>query len=211
MASYSLFPTRIYQAPLGEKTSRRSSERLRRELERDSQVIREIDEDGRAWSERNYVGGFTSYGSLDALHEQFPTFTELRSFLDKHVIKFAKLQNWNLQGGTLKMVSCWVNIMPAGASHSLHLHPLSVVSGTYYVKTPKGSSPIKFEDPRLERFMAQPPRHPSAPKSEQPFFELRPQAGDVVLFESWLRHEVPTVPLQTKSERISVSFNYDWL
>ncbi len=211
MASYSLFPTRIYQAPLVKKTRGRSAERLRRELERDSRVIREIDEEGLAWSERNYVGGFTSYGSLDALHKQFPPFTELRAYLDKHVLKFAKLQKWNLQGGTLEMVSCWVNIMPAGAAHSLHLHPLSVVSGTYYVNTPKGTSPIKFEDPRLERFMAQPPRHPSAPKSDQPFFELLPQAGDVVLFESWLRHEVPTVPLQTKRERISVSFNYDWL
>lgn len=101
--------------------------------------------------------------------------------------------------------------MSAGATHSLHLHPLAVVSGTFYVTTPPGTSPIKFEDPRLERFMAQPPRQPGAPKWDQPFFELKPKAGDVVLFESWLRHEVPTVPLESKRERISVSFNYDWV
>jgi uncharacterized protein (TIGR02466 family) len=32
-------------------------------------------------------------------------------------------------------------------------------------------------------------------------------AGAVVLFESWLRHEVPANP---GAERISVSFNYGW-
>ena len=32
------------------------------------------------------------------------------------------------------------------------------------------------------------------------------EAGNVILFESWLRHEVPTN--QAKTERISISFNY---
>lgn len=213
VASYSLFPTRIYQAPLSfvKGLEPRRANRLRKELERDALVIREIDEDGHIWSETNYRGGFTSYGSLDTLHAQFPPFGELEKYLDRHVLKFAKLQNWDLQGGGLKMVSCWVNIMPAGAAHSLHLHPLAVVSGTFYVSTPKGTSPIKFEDPRLDKFMAQPPRHPRAPRTEQPFFEIQPKTGDVVLFESWLRHEVPTVPLEAKQERISISFNYDWV
>ena len=34
------------------------------------------------------------------------------------------------------------------------------------------------------------------------------RAGRVVLFESWLRHEVP--PNQSSSERVSISFNYSW-
>lgn len=207
VAIHTLFPTRVYQSAL----SGTVASRLRRTLERDAKIIRDIDEEGQTWSSSHYKGGFTSYGSLDALHQQFPPFSELEKLLDKHVMKFARLQNWNLGGGRLRMVSCWVNIMPAGASHSLHLHPLAVVSGTFYVSTPPGTSPIKFEDPRLERFMAQPPRHPKAPRSDQPFFEIQPKAGDVILFESWLRHEVPTVPLQSKRERISISFNYDWI
>lgn len=215
MAIHTLFPTRIYQAPLAYGRAAPSSERdaakLRKVIERDAHIIRDIDEDGQAWSRSNYKGGFTTYGSMDALHSQFPPFAELEKYLDKHVVRFSKLQNWNLGGGRLRMVTCWVNIMPAGANHSLHLHPLAVVSGTFYVTTPPGTSPIKFEDPRLERFMAQPPRHPKAPREDQPFFELKPKAGEVVLFESWLRHEVPTVPLESTRERISVSFNYDWV
>jgi len=34
------------------------------------------------------------------------------------------------------------------------------------------------------------------------------QAGTLVLFESWLRHEVPPNP--AASPRISISFNYNW-
>jgi uncharacterized protein (TIGR02466 family) len=37
---------------------------------------------------------------------------------------------------------------------------------------------------------------------------LTPKAGDIIMFESWLKHEVP--PHHTNDERISVSFNYDW-
>ena len=34
------------------------------------------------------------------------------------------------------------------------------------------------------------------------------QGGRRVLFESWLRHEVP--PARYAGERISISFNYAW-
>ena len=89
------------------------------------------------------------------------------------------------------MTDCWVNIMPRQVVHGLHLHPLSAVSGTYYVKTPKGCAGLKFEDPRLERFMAAPPRRADSRPDNQPWVTLPAEAGALVLFESWLRHEVP--------------------
>ena len=90
--------------------------------------------------------------------------------------------------------------MPAGVVHSWHLHPTSFISGTYYVQVPKGAGALKFEDPRLSRMMAAPPRNS--------FVSLPARAGDVILFESWLRHEVP--PARYAGERISISFNYAW-
>jgi uncharacterized protein (TIGR02466 family) len=98
--------------------------------------------------------------------------------------------------------------MPRQVVHGLHLHPLATISGTYYVKTPKGSSGLKFEDPRLERFMAAPPRLPNARPESRPWFVIPAEAGNVVLFESWLRHEVPPNPVV--AERVSISFNYNW-
>ena len=106
------------------------------------------------------------------------------------------------------MTDCWVNIMPRHVAHGLHLHPLSTLSGTYYVQVPKGAPGLKFEDPRLDRFMAAPPRKPNARRQNQPWIVLPAQAGQVLLFESWLRHEV--APNPRNSERISISFNYHW-
>jgi uncharacterized protein (TIGR02466 family) len=54
--------------------------------------------------------------------------------------------------------------------------------------------------------MAAPGRTAEAPESEKPFVYVTPQAGTVLLWESFLRHEVPAN--QAKRERISISFNY---
>jgi uncharacterized protein (TIGR02466 family) len=106
------------------------------------------------------------------------------------------------------MTDCWLNIMSRNAVHGLHLHPLSTLSGTYYVHVPAGSPGIKFEDPRLDRYMAAPPRAARAGPKNRPWITLPAVAGQVVLFESWLRHEVASHP--KSAERVSVSFNYNW-
>ena len=188
-----LFPTLVYQAPLGGPGS------LLRDLMGDCRRVRANDPKVVAWSRTHYPGGFTSYATMCRLHKTFSTFMQLEGRLDRHVRAFAKRLKWDVDVRRLKMTDCWVNVMPQGVAHSLHLHPESVVSGTYYVKTPAGSSGLKLEDPRLDRFMASPSRpdmHVTYPS----------KAGSVVLFESWLRHEVPPNPVA--GERVSVSFNY---
>jgi uncharacterized protein (TIGR02466 family) len=137
-----------------------------------------------------------------------PTFEALESKLKSHVKAFAAAVQWNLKGRALSMTDCWVNIMRRRTAHSLHLHPLSTLSGTYYVQVPSGSPGIKFEDPRLDRFMAAPPRAANARPSNRSWISLPAVAGHLVLFESWLRHEVAPSPVD--EERISISFNYNW-
>jgi len=135
-------------------------------------------------------------------------FGELKTLLDRHARAFAKDLAFDLKGGRLKLDSLWVNVLKPGAGHSGHIHPHSVISGTVYVRTPKGSSALKLEDPRLPLMMAAPPRRADAPQDQQPFVYLDPQPGAVLMWESWLRHEVP--PNAARSERISISFNYGW-
>jgi uncharacterized protein (TIGR02466 family) len=83
-----------------------------------------------------------------------------------------------------------------------------VISGTVYVAVPAGSAGLRLEDPRLGLQMAAPPRRKDAPEALQSFVTLTPEPGTVLLWESWLRHEVP--PTGGKSKRISISFNYAW-
>lgn len=199
------FPTLIHAEPL----QARGLRTFNAELLSDCYRIRDADLAGQRWSARNYPLGYTSYGSLDRLHQFTSSFDVLRERLDEHARRYARALHWNLQGGRLLMTDCWLNIMPRGCAHSFHLHPQAVISGTYYVRTPRGCSGLKFEDPRLSRLMAAPPRKASAPNAQRAHVEFPAQAGRVLLFESWLRHEVPAS--RVDGDRVSISFNYHWL
>ena len=202
MTIQSYFPTLVYTARLnGAAVLNRRLLRECRQLERD-------DDSGRRWSAKSYPGGYTSYNSASRMHELSPTFAQLQRALDRHVAAFAKSLEFDLRGRELQMTDCWVNIMPRQVVHSLHLHPLATISGTYYVHTPRGSAGLKLEDPRLDRYMAAPPLKPKASTNRQRWVVIPAQARTLVLFESWLRHEVPPNP--SASPRISISFNYNW-
>ncbi|WP_413556987.1 TIGR02466 family protein [Bdellovibrio sp. HCB209] len=182
---------------------------LNKDLKKEALKIAEIDEEGHEWCKKNYKGGYTSYGSMAQLHQFSSTFGDLEKLLNKHVRKFVKHLEMDIDPKELRMSSCWINIMPPSVNHTMHLHPLSVISGTYYLQTPKNCSAIKFEDPRMDSFMATPPRKHDAKAHNQRYHSIEPQEGAVVLFESWLRHEVPAN--NADKERISISFNYDWV
>jgi uncharacterized protein (TIGR02466 family) len=102
--------------------------------------------------------------------------------------------------------SIWINVLEPGGVHTGHIHPMSILSGTYYVDTPPGSSALKFEDPRLPMMMAAPARNDDAPEAERAFVYVTPKVGDVLMWESYLRHELPANG--AKRPRISVSFNF---
>ena len=204
MTLQKLFPTFVHVAPLQRSGVAAFNARLLRECLQ----LRLDDAAGRRWSQRNYPGGYTSYGSQCRMQRISPTFAALERKLQRHLRKFVGALEFDLDGRELVMTDCWVNIMPRGTAHSLHLHPLSTISGTYYVRTPRGAPGLKFEDPRLDRFMATPPRRRDAAPELQPWHTVPARAGQVVLFESWLRHEVMANPVAT--ERVSISFNYNW-
>ena len=202
---HSVFPSSIYVGKLNHQISKN----LNKHLKRESYVLSEIDEEGIKWSSDNYENGYSSYASLTHLHKTSPYFAELEMRLKPHVQKMIRHLQWNLMGKKVEMTTCWTNIMGMGAHHTLHIHPYSVLSGVYYVEAPKGSCPIKFEDPRMDSFMAAPPRKADAPFGTQPYIHFPPIAGQFILFESWMRHEV--TPHLIDKERISVSFNFEWV
>lgn len=200
----SLFVTRLYRAALSEFDPRIDTE----ELENSCLVIAEDDEAGQGWCEENGYPGYTSYASLTDLPWRFPIFADLVAALDAHVAAFAEDLEFNLDDRKLVLEDLWINILPEGGMHASHIHPHSVISGTTYVAMPEGASALKLEDPRSGRMMASPARRKGARRELQPFIYMAPKVGDVLLWESWLRHEVPMN--MAEDERISVSFNYAW-
>ena len=200
----SLFVTRLYRAALSEHGPAIDAA----EMEASCYSIAEDDEAGQAWCEENGYPGYTSYASLTDLPWRFPIFKDLVKALNKHAAAFAKDLAFDLDGKKLKLEDIWINILPEGGTHSSHIHPHSVISGTTYVSMPDGASALKLEDPRSARMMAAPARIKDAREEMRSFVYAKPVVGDVLLWESWLRHEVPMN--MSEDDRISVSFNYSW-
>ncbi len=201
----SLFVTRLYRAQLNELAKKKVSYD---ELQSSCLAIAEDDEAGQHWCEANGYPGYTSYSSLNDLPWRFPIFGALVSALDRHVAAFCKDLGFDLGDKKLKCDSLWINILGEGGMHASHIHPHSVISGTTYVAMPEGTSALKLEDPRLPMMMTAPLRLKDAPRKLQTFVYVTPSVGEVLLWESWLRHEVPMN--MAEEERISVSFNYGW-
>jgi len=186
-----LFITQLYEAELGDKA-------LLADLAHSIRTLAQDDEAGRRWSKEHRYAGYTSYASLNDLPRRDPAFAELAKLLARHAAKLADECAFDL-GRKPKLDSLWVNLLKSGGHHSGHIHPHSIISGTLYVEAPKGSGSIRFEDPRLPLMMAAPTRPDS-------FVKVEPRAGLLLMWESWLRHEV--LPGTGKGERLSISFNF---
>lgn len=199
-----LFVTKLYRAALDGS----GDAALLSDLDGACRALAVDDVAGQRWCARNGYPGYTSYASLNDLPWRIPAFKTLAKRLDRHVGAFARELALDLGGGRLVLDSLWVNLLPPGGWHGAHLHPHSVVSGTLYVATPPGSGGLKFEDPRHAQMMAAPPRKAKAPAEDRCFVTLAPAAGDLILWESYLRHEV--TPNLADAERISISFNHRW-
>jgi len=205
MSVRTLFPTRIYEANLAQD---RNFDAFNADLEDAVRMLADEDKAGRAWCRAKGYGGYTSYASLADLPQRATVFADLKKKLDRQAAAFADMLAFDLGARKLKLDSLWVNVLKPGAAHTGHVHPHSVLSGTVYVRTPPGCSAIRFEDPRLPLMMAAPPRRADTDEIDRSFVYLTPKPGTLLMWESWLRHEVPANG--AKSNRISISFNYGW-
>ena len=185
-----LFVTRVYEAEIGD-------EKLLSALAHSIRMFSREDEAGRRWSKEHGYTGYTSYASLNDLPKRDPAFAEIAKHLARHASQFAR-DAFDLDRKP-RLDSLWVNLLKAGGQHSGHIHPHSIISGTLYVEVPKGSGAIRFEDPRLPLMMA-------APTRKDAFVTVQPRPGLLLMWESWLRHEV--LPGTGRGERLSISFNF---
>src|SRR5262249_9358789 len=117
MAIHALFPTFISRESLGGSDQRR----LHQALAHECRSLAVSDASGRRWSARHYMGGYTSYGSLDRLHLVSSLFAALQRRIDVRVAAFVRTLHYDMRGRVLAMTDCWANVMRAATVHSLHL------------------------------------------------------------------------------------------
>lgn len=153
---------------------------------------------------RSNIGGWHS--RTDFLNNPEPAVGALTTWLTWAVSRMidATAGPGSFQG-TLSL-SAWAAICRAGAYHAPHSHPDSAWSGVYYVDAGTShpdhslSGVLEFLDPRagVEAVSA-----PGDPYGEP--VRVRPEAGLIVVFPSWLYHWVH--PYAGHIPRIAVSFN----
>ena len=194
--SDALFVTRLHRGRIS----------VAQDLEKTCLGVAAEDKAGQRWARDHGYGGYTSYASLNDLTTRASVFAALEKAIAKQVAAFARELQFDMAGHRLALDSLWINVMEKGAIHAPHIHPHSVISGTYYVTVPPRSGAIRFEDPRLPMLMAAPPKKKNARAENRSFVDVEPKAGTLLLWESWLRHGVE--PNRARTPRISVSFNY---
>ena len=119
--------------------------------------------------------------------------------------KFVGFDMINLETTRLGVV--WANVNSKYSYHEQHIHPNSFLSGVYYVKVPKNSGQINFIDPKnsMRSLELEPDRTKQLTDPLRRQIDVTPEDGLLLLFPSWLSHEVQQNT--TDDERISIAFN----
>jgi len=114
---------------------------------------------------------------------------------NEHIDRHARLGNM------------WANINPTDGMNQPHIHPNSLFSGVYYVKSQPKAGRLKIYDPRPGVQFIMPVRKPGDPgKDMWRDANIQPVVGRIIMFPAWLWHSVE--PNKSNDLRISVSFNF---
>lgn len=112
-------------------------------------------------------------------------------------------------------INCWANINRSGHGNQFHTHPGALWSASYYVDDggidadPSLGGEFEIQDPRGVAPVMYAPQFTFAGPDGAALGEsqrLRPRAGVLVVFPSWLSHGV--CPYRGTRERISIAINF---
>ncbi len=114
---------------------------------------------------------------------------------NEHIDRHARLGNM------------WANINPTDGMNQPHIHPNSLFSGVYYVKSQPNAGRLKIYDPRPGVQFIMPTRKPGNPGRDMwRDANIEPVVGRIIMFPAWLWHSVE--PNKSNDLRISISFNF---
>ena len=192
---HNIFPTPLFIKHLNLNTKEMASYCL---------SMQKKDPKGRIHSNK---GGWQSY-DLDGEHQPLSKLlNDIEHYTNKFCDDIGLISN-------LKIKNAWVNINGYRDMNDTHNHPGSIISGVYYVKTPKHGGDIVFYHPNYDTFgfawsdkQVKEDKHKIKYTLHNSARWFVPAEDDkLMLFPSWINHSVE--PNKNKKEkRISISFN----
>ena len=192
---YKLFPTPVFHFRV------ENYQKLNTELENYILNLRKKDEKGQ---KKSNAGGWHSHNfdlNNDNTAKKFAKIFE--EFYKKVIINE---MGWKYDSNKVKMEAMWSIINKKGSFNIQHNHANAYLSSAYYVRYPEKSGSIKFFDPREQKNIRY-PKIKNYTDISAVITEITPKEGDLLIFPSYLYHEVG-VNLSDE-ERVVVSFNID--
>lgn len=151
-----------------------------------------------------YDYGYTSYASTSNIlsTEQL---CPLEKFISVAVQEVHEKLNLPLSG-PLRLINSWVSINRKHCTHERHNHLPSTWSGVYYVQADNNDGNITFFNEHMKSNWPYCSTDLNNPLT-RPIFTVQPETGLLLIFPSYLEHQVHEN--KTDNERISISFNYN--
>lgn len=178
---YSLFPTAVIRYNLGRSLTKREVSFINKQ-DTNPNALNKASKD-------NYVF-------------RHPVLNDLRTFCHTCVVDYFEKIMCPASDVTLDITQAWINFTEKGEGHHHHKHPNSILSGVLYLEADVNQDQILFSTPVASSNMECHMETPNPYNSKT--WWLPVETGDLLVFPSWLYHQVPA----TKTEkRISLSFN----
>lgn len=183
-----LFPTLVWKMQLSRDTYEPINAKIESKLMELAQATPELSTNGKLQTDQT-------------LHH-LPEFQDLNNIINgaaTGVLDFLKIVYESLE-----LTGCWANISPPGDGHRPHTHPNNYLSGVYYIQTPEGANTISFDDPRPQTNIISPATSEITDENAGQI-HVTTREGLLVMFPSWLQHQVPRN--KSQKARISIAFN----
>ena len=147
--------------------------------------------------------------NVNGWHSQTDMHTkpEYKSLLDELFIFIQEIWKEEWLDKEPVLGNMWANINHPGGYNRPHMHPNTLFSGVYYIKTPPNCGKLVCSDPRPGIQTVLPVRvKGTLPRHLWRECHLDVKEGRIIIFPAWLWHCVE--PNESNDIRISVSFNF---
>lgn len=141
--------------------------------------------------------GYTNFNGSDLIHN--PNFKFFFDHISVLISDFFAQLDYHDEW---RFYNSWSSVYPKGAFVPLHDHKPMHWSGAYYVKAKENCGDIRFTDPKEYALQNEPINTKHRGNHQH---NVVPEAGKLLLFPSYLKHE--TMPNESDDDRIIISFN----
>ena len=178
-------------------------EEYNKELEKYIYDLQKLDPEGLS---RSNQGGWHSK-PFNLKDQNSPPFRFFQ-IIQKYVADTFKEYGWKYIPGKVNLTEMWAIINKKNSFDIEHTHPNNYLSAAYYVKAPENCGSFNVSNPNQvakERIAISDKRT----EFNQNIAQIKPVAGDLLLFPAYLPHSVGMN--LSEEDRIVISFNIDIL